>query len=432
MSNPPDLSCADVESCNASGCTPETRAQQLNQYCYCKTLNMSALHQWINEQALPGNLLASIPQFFSNTAVFINPLQLQKIQAVVRIIDGLARQPLYQQWVAPGKPIKDQDATGGVFMGYDFHLYKDGPQLIEINTNAGGGFLNTVALGAQTACCNMGDAIPALQEYVEQTFVEMFQQEWQLVRESRQPKTLAIVDDNPTQQFLYPEFLLAQRLLQLAGIKTCIVDPTKLIYENDQLCYQGEVIDMVYNRLTDFSLQEAKHQALGAAYYNNAVVLSPNPVHHALYANKRNLAILSDASHLARLGLDENDIRVLGECIPSTQILNDQNANQLWQARKNLFFKPATGFGSRAAYRGDKLTKRVWEEILQGDYVAQQQIPPSERGILVDDTRTSLKVDIRAYAYAGKVLLLAARLYQGQTTNFRTQGGGFAPVFVAQ
>jgi hypothetical protein len=39
-------------------------------------------------------------------------------------------------------------------------------------------------------------------------------------------------------------------------------------------------------------------------------------------------------------------------------------------------------------------------------------------------------VDIRAYVYAGEILMLAARLYQGQTTNFRTPGGGFAPVFV--
>jgi len=26
--------------------------------------------------------------------------------------------------------------------------------------------------------------------------------------------------------------------------------------------------------------------------------------------------------------------------------------------------------------------------------------------------------------------LVSARLYQGQTTNFRTPGGGFAPVFL--
>jgi len=33
------------------------------------------------------------------------------------------------------------------------------------------------------------------------------------------------------------------------------------------------------------------------------------------------------------------------------------------------------------------------------------------------------------YVYDGTVRLTAARLYQGQTTTFRTAGGGFAPVF---
>jgi hypothetical protein len=42
---------------------------------------------------------------------------------------------------------------------------------------------------------------------------------------------------------------------------------------------------------------------------------------------------------------------------------------------------------------------------------------------------TALKYDVRCFVYAGKIQLLAARLYQGQTTNFRTPGGGFAPVF---
>jgi hypothetical protein len=35
---------------------------------------------------------------------------------------------------------------------------------------------------------------------------------------------------------------------------------------------------------------------------------------------------------------------------------------------------------------------------------------------------------VRNYVYEGEVLLRAARLYEGQTTNFRTPGGGFAPV----
>jgi len=39
-----------------------------------------------------------------------------------------------------------------------------------------------------------------------------------------------------------------------------------------------------------------------------------------------------------------------------------------------------------------------------------------------------LKSDVRCYVYEGNVLLIAARLYQGQTTNFRTMNGGFAQV----
>jgi hypothetical protein len=52
---------------------------------------------------------------------------------------------------------------------------------------------------------------------------------------------------------------------------------------------------------------------------------------------------------------------------------------------------------------------------------SQRQHPASESG--------ALKVDVRAYAYDGRPQLIAARLYRGQTTNFRTAGGGFAPVF---
>lgn len=67
----------------------------------------------------------------------------------------------------------------------------------------------------------------------------------------------------------------------------------------------------------------------------------------------------------------------------------------------------------------------MWGEILASSYVAQELVLPSARRI---DTQTSMKVDVRNYVYDGRVQLLAARLYQGQTTNMRTAGGGFAPV----
>jgi hypothetical protein len=50
--------------------------------------------------------------------------------------------------------------------------------------------------------------------------------------------------------------------------------------------------------------------------------------------------------------------------------------------------------------------------------------------IKLDGALTSRKMDVRLYTYDGQLLLAAARLYQGQTTNFRTPGGGFASVLV--
>lgn len=111
--------------------------------------------------------------------------------------------------------------------------------------------------------------------------------------------------------------------------------------------------------------------------------------------------------------------------------MSAEQSEELWSRRRELFFKPARGYGSKAAYRGDKLTRRVWAEILAADYVAQEIAPASERLVLRDDVPTDLKFDIRAFAYDGSIQLLAARLYAGQTTNFRTPGGGFAPVFIA-
>ena len=127
--------------------------------------------------------------------------------------------------------------------------------------------------------------------------------------------------------------------------------------------------------------------------------------------------------------MEEEEIYALGRSLPTTVIVTKDNAAQLWANRKRLFFKPATGHGSRGAYRGAKLTQRVWGNIIQADYVAQAMVPPSERQLIINGEKQSLKLDIRCVTYDGRIQRLSARLYQGQTTNLRTQGGGLATVF---
>lgn len=48
----------------------------------------------------------------------------------------------------------------------------------------------------------------------------------------------------------------------------------------------------------------------------------------------------------------------------------------------------------------------------------------------VDGEPVARKIDVRLYTYGSEILLAAARIYQGQTTNFRAPGGGFAPVLL--
>jgi hypothetical protein len=150
---------------------------------------------------------------------------------------------------------------------------------------------------------------------------------------------------------------------------------------------------------------------------------------HALFADKRNLTLLSDRATMAAWGLPADLLGAL-EGVPRTVAASAINAEELWRSRKEWFFKPTSGHGGKAVYRGDKLTRGVWANILEGGYVAQAFAAPGARKIRVDGVETTCKMDVRLYTYAGHTLLAAARLYQGQTTNFRTAGGGFAPIYV--
>ena len=414
--------------------------ENINLGCFCTTLDREQLDKILKSDDLTRDILQTQPQLFSNTSVFISSHQINQIKAIVQSIERIVHLTAFQTMVLNntdvtsilGKRKNENQENPGVFMGYDFHLTDTGPQLIEINTNAGGAFLNSALLNAQTLCCqNAESSFPLDGPSINEQFMAMFLNEWRYKKSDLPLKRVAIVDENPQQQFLYPEFEMAKRLFERNGIEVVIVDPLDFIYENNSLSVNGDVIDLVYNRLTDFSFSHTASAALRAAYLNNAVIVTPNPLHHALYANKRNLTLLSDADTLKQLGVGPTDINTVTKAIPLTRIITSLNAEQLWAERKHLFFKPTTCFGSRATYRGDKLTKRVWNEILNGDYVVQQVVKPSERGVIVDGQETALKMDIRAYVYEGKIQLFTARLYQGQTTNFRTNGGGFASVFIA-
>lgn len=416
--------------------SPEpTKAEQLNHSCACVTLDRPEVSRNIADQlgGSADDILSSEAwhQLFSNTAVFVPGQDLARMQAVVQAVETAAAHPDFQKQVLSWAPQTAQFHPGpaGAFMGYDFHLCSDGPRLIEINTNAGGAFLNAILGRAQQRCCN-GATNDSWTENFDRAVIRQFENEWLAQRASGPLARVAIVDDQPESQYLYPEFKLAQQLLQRGGIDSLILSPDELSYEAGALYGKGMRIDLVYNRLVDFGLEAPEHAALRSAWLEGGAVITPNPHTHALFADKRNLAVLSFPSSLERWGLSADNINALRRGIPRTVRVTADNAASLWRERRQWFFKPVAGHGSKGVYRGSKLTKRTFARILESDYIAQTQVPPSERLVMVNGQREMLKVDVRLYTYRGDLLLGAARLYRGQTTNFRTPGGGFAPILI--
>jgi len=409
-------------------------SEQLNQNCFCITLDRGALCEALeheaNDPAFCETFIRPKAHLFSSVPVFLSAAEVAEMQKVVCAIETTARLAAYQAAVLSWAPEISQKDHGpvGAMMGYDFHLGEDGPRLIEINTNAGGAFLNALLAKAQRKCCAEMD-MPLKPHTFEDAVFRMFQDEWIHQRGTGAAHRIAIVDDRPEEQYLYPEFVLVRQMMAARNVDAVIADASHLRYEGGRLNIDGKTIDLVYNRVTDFAFDQPEHRALRDAYRDGAVVITPNPHNHALLADKRNLSLLSDPAKLKSWDVEPKLLAQL-EAVPRTVIVTSENSDELWTSRKGLFFKPMGGHGGKAVYRGDKVTKGVWMDIQRGGYVAQTLVRPSERMIKIDDIPQARKMDVRLYSYSGQVLLVAARLYQGQTTNFRTPGGGFAPVFV--
>ncbi len=428
MSNP-SPSCATT-------CSSASSLDALNRDCFCLAIDREAfeaqLDTVLGQLGAPTSLAQSHPHLFSALPYFVSRPHIDKIASIVKAIEAAVASDVYQTAVMAWAPESAHFVPGspGGLLGFDFHLGPDGPRLIEINTNPGGVLLNAVLAAAQRSCAS-DLVLPATDMAgVEEAVLTVLLTEWLLQRGNAPLKFIAIVDLQPEQQYLYPEFILFRQLCRARGHAAEICTPEQLVHRDDRLWLDGSVVDMVYNRLTDFSFDDPSSQALRTAYLNGEVAVSPHPRAHALYADKRNLTLLCDPGFVDGLDLEAKSRDLLLAAVPATSLVTDANRDALWAKRRKLFFKPAAGFGSKASYRGDKLTRRVWDAIGQGVYVAQEIVAPSERQ--VGRQHPPLKVDIRCYGYQGEVLLYAARMYQGQTTNFRTPGGGFAPVLTGR
>jgi hypothetical protein len=287
-----------------------------------------------------------------------------------------------------------------VCMSYDFHINAEGqPELIEINTNAA--FL---AMGLQIyEYFNLPNIAGS---FNERALVEMFKKEMQLA--GAKTNSIAIIDEKPELQRLYIEFLVYQQIFKSEGVESAIFNYDQIeMFKN---------FGLIYNRYTDFFLNQNESLQL-KELFNSKLNLSPNPYEYFLLADKQRL-------------LDWNTQTEVNKPTSLLKIFDLATADkeEIWQNRKNLFIKPKNSFGSKQAYRGSSISRRLFDEIYGADFVAQQLSTPSEVEVIYNEKPEKFKYDLRCYVYQDQLQLMIARLYQGQTTNLKTAGGGFAAV----
>ena len=242
--------------------------------------------------------------------------------------------------------------------------------------------------------------------------------------QTAKPQLIAIVDQTPKEQFLYPEMQAFAQLFQQENIKTIIIDPSELQARDNGLYFQNERIDLIYNRHCDFFLQTTEMQNIAKAWRAHSVCLTPNPRIYGLLADKQRMADWSEATLLNEL-LPSHKAHNLQQALPVAQLLETYASTSLWAERKQWVFKPLNGYASRGVYIGNKLTKNKFNSFDPKTTLVQQRIKPN---ITIAADGQKFKTDFRLFVYRDTILAVSARIYQGQVTNLRTPNGGFCKI----
>jgi hypothetical protein len=366
-------------------------------------------------------LLPAPPGTLASTRVVLSRRELRAMLGCVQGLFALSRQPAYRAAILPQVPENGRFDPGhdALMMGYDFHLTAGGPRLIEVNTNAGGLLLPWLPDAG-------GETLRPLPLRCRGRLLASFQREFALCSGPDRPlRTLAIVDDTPPQQFLYPEMLGFARLLEESGVRVIIADPGELDFDGERLLCRSEGIDLVYNRHTDFYLESDGMAAIRRAYLTKKVCLSPNPFSYALLADKRRLPLWRDREFLRACGLEEGRIGLLAGIVPESRLLSEADLEEVWNSREEWVFKPVNRFGSRGVITGKRISRRRFAEFVPAETLIQRYAAPSLTEIPGEEP---MKTDLRLFAYQDRVIAILARLYRGQVTNMHTPGGGFATV----
>ena len=361
----------------------------------------------------------------------ISPLEIQlpksiysSAEAAIRALWQVSRRPAYVALLEDSGLGTAGCNHNSVLMAYDFHSNEAGDCfLVEVNTNASGFMM--ASLMERTHEPGGWDSYAPWK-----ALRQAFAQELQL--SGNTDGALAITDEDMAEQKMFAEFLMYRDWFKRCGWAAELCDSKQFSYAGGKLrslTSQTE-FSLVYNRMTDFYLQEPTHSNLREAYLAGAATFSPNPREYWLLADKQRLVQLTQPGFLDKAGASTEEKAAINRVlIPTFEKTAFASVDQIWSDRRSLFFKPKRSYGGKSVYRGESVSRKVFERLMAEDILIQK-FQPAQR-MPTEDPRSVLnnwKFDLRFFVYADQIQLVAARIYQGQVTNFASPMGGFTRV----
>lgn len=247
-----------------------------------------------------------------------------------------------------------------------------------------------------------------------------------------------------------PEFNIICRALEEAGFSAGWASLDDLVRVDGRLCdATGVPVDVVYRRALVEDVLDP-HASPGAAALIASVregavaMLNPFP---ARVANNKKLLALVGAPEFAHLLADDEERRVVRECIPWTRILAtggtslpDGSAGDLpafvSAHRERLVLKPASDYGGHNVYLGANTDQATWDALVfahagTSDWIVQEYLEVPTGRFPAIDREGHLVVrerhfNINPFAIGGRYAGMITRISKDPVINV-SAGGGLLP-----
>lgn len=387
--------------------------------------------------------LPEVPKQFSVVplAQLIRHEILLEIDNFIGLFDRVTTRVTWQKAAARSAPQVAQSSRSEVcfFTAWDFHLSPElGWQMIECNDN-GSGFLFAAAINhlyfelSDLAQVSAIEPPPGMDEFGDQ-LTTMIEREAKDFFGAVPDGLLLILETIETLRVgkFYPELILLRDLLLHHGWHCEVGSPDQLRWDGRSLIWNGQRVDFIINRCTDFFWDGDEFSALRAGYLNGRVYVAPNPFTYATRSDKRLLEWLSSSRFDQELGILPEERAVLSAHVPETYLLKDGNLSELAAKKTEFFFKPAHGFASHGIFTSSQMGIARLRQLLKRNrpYVAQKRVPKPTLNVSQPGAEVTLWTDLRVWAYRGERFLVSGRASTQCDRIDLTPPGGWLPTLV--